>query len=268
MNVCDICHKIIPNTNTNKKLINGKSYTLCGKHYSQFINNGYFLDKSKFSSKDPNKYCIDNSIVYIYTTDIFGNNTGYFIIDEKDFLKIIIHKWRCRDGRYYTNIKINNTYVPIEISRFLFQDDINILNFEIDHINHKPWDNRRCNLRIVKHSENLKNQKIKSSNSSGFSGIWFDKYKKKWVSEIKYNYIKCFLGRYDELSDAVYVRYFAEYILFGEYRDKCNDNNIINIIKNVKNKRYLESITVEKIYRKYSKLNKECIYTIKCKNAD
>lgn len=42
----------------------------------------------------------------------------------------------------------------------------------IDHINGNPSDNRIANLKISSHSENMKNQKMQSNNTSGVNGVY------------------------------------------------------------------------------------------------
>ncbi|MCM2574533.1 HNH endonuclease [Achromobacter xylosoxidans] len=55
---------------------------------------------------------------------------------------------------------------------------------EIDHINGDPADNRLANLRDVSHQENQRNQRLKSSNTSGFNGVLWDKTTKRWKAYI------------------------------------------------------------------------------------
>lgn len=55
---------------------------------------------------------------------------------------------------------------------------------EIDHINGDPADNRLANLRDVSHRDNQRNQRLKSSNTSGFNGVLWDKFAKRWLAYI------------------------------------------------------------------------------------
>ncbi len=51
---------------------------------------------------------------------------------------------------------------------------------EGDHINGDTMDNRRCNLRIVDKTTNLKNKGRYRSNSSGRKGLYWDKHIERW----------------------------------------------------------------------------------------
>lgn len=84
--------------------------------------------------------------------------------------------------------------------------------FEIDHINGIRSDNRIVNLRCVHHADNLKNQKLRSTNTSGVTGVYFCNTYKKWVSKIKVNYKNISLGYYSSFQEAVKARKLAELI--------------------------------------------------------
>lgn len=88
---------------------------------------------------------------------------------------------------------------------------------EIDHINRDGLDNRRENLRIVTSSENSSNMgKIKGT-SSKYIGVYWDKKRRKWTAEVKKNYKKYYVGRYDCEEEAGRARDKKAKELFGEY---------------------------------------------------
>jgi hypothetical protein len=71
-------------------------------------------------------------------------------------------------------------------------------DFEIDHINHNPSDNRLLNLRMVTRQENQKNRSKSKNNISGHTGVYFNQNAKKWEARVKNKYLGC----YDNLEDA------------------------------------------------------------------
>lgn len=80
----------------------------------------------------------------------------------------------------------------------------------IDHINGDKADNRFDNLRLVTHSENMRNQRIRSDNSSGVVGVSWDKHHDKWVAFINVDLKQTRIGSYSNLEDAVAARKAAE----------------------------------------------------------
>jgi HNH endonuclease len=85
---------------------------------------------------------------------------------------------------------------------------------EIDHENHIRSDNRIKNLKSVTHSENLRNARIRSDNTSGVVGVCWSKKHSKWQAQIFVNSKNIFLGCFVEKLTAISVRKAAE-IKFG-----------------------------------------------------
>lgn len=82
---------------------------------------------------------------------------------------------------------------------------MNISGFEqIDHINNDPLDNRRENLRICTHSQNLKNRLPHSGSRVPFKGVSFDKTlaNKPFCAKICSNGKRTTIGRYTTPEDA------------------------------------------------------------------
>ena len=81
---------------------------------------------------------------------------------------------------------------------------------QLDHINQAKADNRIANLREVDCSENMKNQKMRVTNTSGFIGVsWFAR-EKIWVVFIGVNGKQKYIGRYKSKLAAILHRKRAE----------------------------------------------------------
>lgn len=78
----------------------------------------------------------------------------------------------------------------------------------IDHIDGDPENNCIANLRSVNHATNLKNQKMRSTNSSGVMGV--DMSKGRWRARIKVDGRELHIGRFDSFADAAFARAQAE----------------------------------------------------------
>ncbi len=76
----------------------------------------------------------------------------------------------------------------------------------IDHKNGVRSDNRFSNLRDVTSSENQKNQRRRSDNTSGFVGVCWHKRANKWGAQIRVSGRRSHLGYFDELEDAIQAR--------------------------------------------------------------
>ena len=91
---------------------------------------------------------------------------------------------------------------------------------DVDHIDGDPLNNRRSNLRICTHNENMTNRKISKNNTSGFKGVYWSKRDNNWRSQIKYNNKRIHLGCFDSLEEATKARKDAEEKYFGEFNRK------------------------------------------------
>jgi hypothetical protein len=81
---------------------------------------------------------------------------------------------------------------------------------QIDHINGDRADNRIKNLRDVTNSENSRNQKFRSTNSSGVMGVHWYSTRKKWVAHLTVNGRYKNLGYFSDINDAIAARKAAE----------------------------------------------------------
>ena len=81
---------------------------------------------------------------------------------------------------------------------------------EIDHINRTPTDNRRSNLRVVTHNENMYNLPLAKNNTSGVRGVSRENRRNKWLAQIQKAGRNIFIGYYDTVEEAQAARLMAE----------------------------------------------------------
>ncbi len=85
---------------------------------------------------------------------------------------------------------------------------------QIDHINRIKTDNRIDNLRSVTQQENQRNRPKSKNNTSGATGVRWEKRSKRWTARITVDRKEISLGGYPTFSEAVDARKNAE-ILYG-----------------------------------------------------
>jgi hypothetical protein len=87
----------------------------------------------------------------------------------------------------------------------------------IDHINMIGIDNRIANLRVCSCAENLRNRGVTSQNKSGVKGVYWEKQTKRWVAQIKKDYIVVYREFFTSLAEAETQVKLHRRIFHGEY---------------------------------------------------
>ena len=89
---------------------------------------------------------------------------------------------------------------------------------DMDHIDHIRDNNKWVNLRPVTRQENGKNQSVAKNNTSGCTGVCWDKERSKWLPQITVSGKPTYLGRFDNKADAV-AAYQAASIKYGFHKN-------------------------------------------------
>jgi len=130
------------------------------------------------------------------------------LVDDEDYEWLSQWRWCCaepRPGRFYA---VRSNYetgkrTTLYLHRVIMEcsDDM-----EIDHINHDGLDNRRANLRVCTHAENIRNaSKIKRSATSPYKGVRKVTNSGLYTAKIIYNTIPLLLGSYIYAETAALV---------------------------------------------------------------
>jgi len=88
---------------------------------------------------------------------------------------------------------------------------------DVDHISGDKLDNRRGNLRICSHQQNMFNQKMRCTNSSGYYGVSRSSKTGKFEAYLHIDGRKKYLGTYDSAEQAAVARDAAAVRFFGDY---------------------------------------------------
>tara|TARA_R110000850_G_scaffold29148_2_gene80695 strand:+ start:473 stop:973 length:501 start_codon:yes stop_codon:yes gene_type:complete len=111
----------------------------------------------------------------------------------------------CDNGHGYIRIRIDGGRFRAHRLAWLYITGCHPTE-QIDHINGNRSDNRIKNLREVSQLNNNRNRGINSNNTSGFTGVTFDKSTGKWIAQIEVKGFNHLIGRFINKSDAVKAR--------------------------------------------------------------
>jgi flagellar hook-basal body complex protein FliE len=151
--------------------------------------------------------------------------------------QLLLDSFEYKDGNLYWKIakpktvigkfagsKLSNGYLHVQLNRkfILHHRAIFLMHYGylpkfIDHIDGNRSNNKIENLREATKAQNNWNQKYKGS-VSGFKGVTWNKQDKKWQPQIRANNKKFYLGKFENLSDAIIAYQKAAKKLHGEYR--------------------------------------------------
>lgn len=145
------------------------------------------------------------------------------IVDDDDFERLSKNKWQARRdkdrGFYAERMEYAGHKTPYRIGMAreilgLGRGDPRIA----DHINGDTLDNRKCNLRIVDHSQNMQNRKLGKNSSSGLRGVCWHRRDKRWTAYIKHRGKRVHLGYFKTKEQAYGAYCAAAEKMHGEYR--------------------------------------------------
>jgi hypothetical protein len=144
------------------------------------------------------------------------------LVDAEDYDRIAAHKWTAfkNSVSWYaarsTAIKGGKTRRTILMHREIMNAPDGI---EVDHRNHNTLDNRKSELRLATHKQNIWNSRPGRRNTSGFKGVSYIKSNltSPWLAQIQYNGRKIYLGFFKTAEEANVAYIKTAVRLHGEY---------------------------------------------------
>lgn len=132
---------------------------------------------------------------------------GYAIVDDDDYESLSKYRWGINGlgtGRHHLYARRCKGYGKSAQSFLMHREILNVTdrNIFVDHINHNCMDNRKENLRVCTHSQNMMNSKIHIDNKSGYKGVYWHKTNKRWVSRINIKKKPIDIGYFDDKMSA------------------------------------------------------------------
>lgn len=144
----------------------------------------------------------------------------YILVDNEDFALINQYKWYFNKGYAERIIYVKGSgrdrpkkYMQ-SVHRLIMDAP---KGKSVDHINHDGLDNRRENLRVCSHMQNMNNIRMPKNNTSGYKGVRWHKGAQKWIAEIRCMGTRYYLGLYTNVDDAVNAYKEKATMLRGDY---------------------------------------------------
>ena len=127
------------------------------------------------------------------------------IVDPQDYYRLNNYHWTI-DGNG-ENIYATRNIMTASGKRTIMRMHREIMNAPagilVDHKNNNGLDNRRANLRVATHAQNMHNRKkFRSNTTSQFIGVHLNKRDNNWKVQIRHQGKTIFLGRFDNEIDA------------------------------------------------------------------
>lgn len=196
-------------------LLNSKKTESCGCLKSERIAER----NTKYCTKTNEVEHLDNNTTKIYS----GNMNNFCLIDTEDYDAIKRWFWRLGSNGYWvsnakkednkTSVKMHQEIAKVKYGEY---DTSSIFP---DHLSRDKGDNRKCNLELKTNSDNMKNRSLSKSNTSGKTGVSYDKRKDKYIAYICVDYKNIYLGAFKDEIEAIKARKEAE----SEYGFTCDD---------------------------------------------
>lgn len=139
------------------------------------------------------------------------------VIDDEDLPLVAgLHFWvdrrKSKPEVIYAVAKIDG--VKISLHRHLMGNPPGMF---VDHVNGNGLDNRRSNLRICTHTQNMQNRRIHKNNKSGAKGVYLDKRNGLYRAEVRAFKVRRCAGYFQTIEQAVAAREQLARDLHGQF---------------------------------------------------
>jgi len=181
---------------------------LCERHHRQIKRKG-IIYKSK---QEPNDFVIYEDYIGIILLNENREVVGECLIDKEDYEKVKDYKWSLDKGKITDYVVSRTGRKPVNIAKIILGTES-----KIDHKNGKGLDNRKENLRFATDQQNAQNRGFRRDNVTGFKGITFSKFEKKYIAQIGINKKVIRLGAFVDPVEAAKTYDQAAVKYFGEF---------------------------------------------------
>ena len=180
------------------------------------LHNMRYVNFAKGAAKCP--MIIENFGEYCRVTNVNTTPNTIFLVDTEDLPILDNRSWSMTDRGYIAS-KRNKAEKTVKLHRAVMNAEAGV---SVDHMDGDTANNRKSNLRICAHSDNVKNQRIRSDNKSGYKGVSFCKATNKWRAEIGADSKRILIGHFSDPKEAAHAYNEAALRYHGEFA-RLND---------------------------------------------
>jgi hypothetical protein len=132
------------------------------------------------------------------------------IVDDGDFERLKKLHWSAvKNKKTFYAMRKDEQNKTILMHRLIMDAPADL---QVDHINGNGLDNRRANLRLVTPRKNTINRTVRSTNKTGYSGVYLNQKTQTYIVRISLH-----VGSFKTFEEAVTARKKAEDEYYGEY---------------------------------------------------
>lgn len=148
------------------------------------------------------------------TKEILLTQGKIALVDDGDYEYLMQWKWNAHKHRNTWYAKYNKTFSSVKMHRLIMNAPAGV---QVDHINGDGLDNRRENLRLCTHIENMHNSGKHKNNTSGFKGVHWNKQRQTYQVFIMVNRKHKYVGSFSILEEAAHAYDEAAKEHYGEF---------------------------------------------------
>jgi hypothetical protein len=138
----------------------------------------------------------------------------FAIVDAEDYGRLNQYKWHVSKSHKSEYAVRCQGRKHISMHRLLLNAPPHLL---VDHRDCNGLNNRKANLRLCTHQENVHNQRPRKGGSSRFKGVFWNKKEKKYVARIRINGKRYSLGYFHDEIEAAVTYDIKAMELFGDF---------------------------------------------------
>lgn len=140
----------------------------------------------------------------------------FAVVDDEDYEWLSKYRWAAHNGRNGASFYAicNQGDRPILMHRMIMQAPLGI---RVDHKDRDGLNNRRANLRLASHADNIRNASKSRRNTSGYKGVYWHRAARKWVAQIQVDGSHIYLGLFRAVEEAARAYDRAARQHFGEF---------------------------------------------------